>query len=386
MLDWLIVGGGIHGTYLSHYLIKAKGVDRTRIRVLDPHEEPLAVWTQRTRRVGMQWMRSPRVHHLDLEIQSLRDFMETWPHRQNSQYSKRVPYSAFQSHSMKVIVQNKLHDLRLQGSAQGLVSIGDSWRVSTDRGHIDAKRVVLATGRSNSHWPQWARQLQVQGGTIGHIFDPCFDLTHVKHARNVVVVGGGTTAGQVALRLTHESSSRVTLLTREPIRRARYDSSPCWMGPKCRRPFGHTKDYESRRAMITNGRNPGTMPDQLAQEVYNCTKEGTLRHVIEEVVGAEYINDSSRLQLSYGDSLQADTVILATGFTAQSLGPDFIQELINNMRLPVAACGFPIPGYQLDWVPGLYVTGALAELELGAAAPNILGARLAADRIGLACH
>ena len=25
--DWLIVGGGIHGTYISNYLIKVKGVD-----------------------------------------------------------------------------------------------------------------------------------------------------------------------------------------------------------------------------------------------------------------------------------------------------------------------------------------------------------------------
>jgi hypothetical protein len=35
----------------------------------------------------------------------------------------------------------------------------------------------------------------------------------------------------------------------------------------------------------------------------------------------------------------------------------------------------------LRWHPGIYVTGALAELEIGPTAMNIIGARLAAERI-----
>jgi hypothetical protein len=37
----------------------------------------------------------------------------------------------------------------------------------------------------------------------------------------------------------------------------------------------------------------------------------------------------------------------------------------------------------LEWAPGLYVTGQLAELELGPTARNIGGARLAAERLVL---
>ena len=41
-LDWLIVGGGVHGTILSHALVHRGGVSPACLRVLDPHQAPLA--------------------------------------------------------------------------------------------------------------------------------------------------------------------------------------------------------------------------------------------------------------------------------------------------------------------------------------------------------
>ena len=32
-LEWLIVGGGVHGTHLAHVLVNALGVVRDRLRV-----------------------------------------------------------------------------------------------------------------------------------------------------------------------------------------------------------------------------------------------------------------------------------------------------------------------------------------------------------------
>lgn len=43
-------------------------------------------------------------------------------------------------------------------------------------------------------------------------------------------------------------------------------------------------------------------------------------------------------------------------------------------------CGYPIVSPQFGWLDGLYVTRPLAKLELGATAPNIHGARMAAER------
>jgi hypothetical protein len=67
MLEWLIIGGGIQGTYLSHFLTSRCGVPREYVRVLDPHEQPLACWQQWAENTGMQFLRSPDVHNLDPE-------------------------------------------------------------------------------------------------------------------------------------------------------------------------------------------------------------------------------------------------------------------------------------------------------------------------------
>jgi len=40
MIEWLIIGGGIHGTYLSNLLTSETDVSPDDIRVLDPHDRP----------------------------------------------------------------------------------------------------------------------------------------------------------------------------------------------------------------------------------------------------------------------------------------------------------------------------------------------------------
>ena len=52
-----------------------------------------------------------------------------------------------------------------------------------------------------------------------------------------------------------------------------------------------------------------------------------------------------------------------------------------SASLPCARCGYPIVDPSLRWHPGVYVSGPLAELELGPVARNIAGARRAGDRI-----
>ena len=54
--------------------------------------------------------------------------------------------------------------------------------------------------------------------------------------------------------------------------------------------------------------------------------------------------------------------------------------------LPCAECGYPVVEPDLRWHPRIYVTGPLAELELGPASRNISGARRAADRIVASLH
>lgn len=58
-----------------------------------------------------------------------------------------------------------------------------------------------------------------------------------------------------------------------------------------------------------------------------------------------------------------------------------LDRLIKDYNLPTANCGFPIVNDNLAWHPDIYVSGSLAELELGPVAKNIAGARNSASRI-----
>jgi len=73
-LDWLIVGGGVHGTHLSHGLVNRAGVAPDRVRVRHPREHPLETFWRVTSATGMRDLRSPGVHHADLHSYALRRF------------------------------------------------------------------------------------------------------------------------------------------------------------------------------------------------------------------------------------------------------------------------------------------------------------------------
>jgi len=54
MLDWLIVGGGIHGALVAR-VVREAGVPLDRLRVLDPHAEPLARFRQCAAATGLDY-------------------------------------------------------------------------------------------------------------------------------------------------------------------------------------------------------------------------------------------------------------------------------------------------------------------------------------------
>ena len=49
-LDWLIVGGGIHGVHIAARLVGESGVSPDRLRILDPYDQLLARWRAGHRR------------------------------------------------------------------------------------------------------------------------------------------------------------------------------------------------------------------------------------------------------------------------------------------------------------------------------------------------
>lgn len=382
MLDWLIVGGGIHGTHLAHVLVHQIGIPADAVRILDPHERLLAAWSQRTDNTGMRFLRSPRVHNIDIDAHALERFAREQPSYEPAWWIDpyfRPSYALFQQHCQHVIDSYQLQRLHIQGQALALHRVSDGWCVETASDRVMAHRVLLATGRQQLFIPDWAEALIAQNAPIQHVLDMSFDKRHIENGATVMVIGGGISAGQIALKLMDDHD--VTLVTRQPLRHRDFDSSPCWLGPACLRSFGNA-DHARRRWMIGEARHPGTLAHDIYKGLNEAIRAKTITHQQDCVVSAEATTDN-RVTLTFADGLTStvDHLVLATGLKAVPATQSWLADTVTRYKLRVAECGYPILDRKLRWTEGLYASGPLAELELGPASANIAGARAAAERL-----
>lgn len=387
MFDWLIIGGGIHGTHLSFVLTKRYGLPHDRVRVLDPYPQPLTLWDSMTANVGMTFLRSPLVHHLHYDQGALGVYARIY---QKEAYTRFIPpYSRpslelFRRYSRYLIERYKLDTLRIVGRAAALSRLRDGWRVETADGGIEARHVVLAIGMSEQpNWPAWSHDRTAANAPIHHIFDQRFDRAalQISDGAQVVVVGGGITAAQTALTFAATSSAEVTLLMRHDPRVHDFDSDPGWMNAIHLRDYATITSPDVRRQVIRQARHRGSMPLDVANDLARAVQQGKIALLKTAPVNASFQDKQITLHLDSGADIRADHVVLATGYDQQRPGGQWVTELIAHYDLPVAACGYPVVDESLCWSKGLYVSGPLAELEIGPPSRNIIGARLAGQRL-----
>ncbi|HEX2464242.1 MAG TPA: FAD/NAD(P)-binding protein [Thermoanaerobaculia bacterium] len=384
MLDWLIVGGGIHGALLARVLVEEAGVALDRLRVLDPHPEPLARFRQCAAATGLDYLRSSVVHHLDGDPMSLRRFAERQGRRDELHgIYQRPSIGLFDAHCDAVTDRLGLRAVWVRGEALEIGHAeGGGLRVETTAGDLVARRVVLAVGSADQPlWPSWAEELRGAGAPIRHVFEPGFRIEEALTLARPVVLGGGLSAFQLALRLAGRRPGAVTLLARHEVRVHEFDADSRWMGPLGWREFARLDGGGERRGVIARERRRGSVPAEIAHQVERAVCDGAMRRLRDEVVGAAVASGEVEVVLGSGDRVRGDGVLLATGFHPRRPGGGLLDGTIGRLGLECAACGYPVVDSNLRWGPGLYVTGPLAELEIGPVARNILGARLAGERL-----
>lgn len=254
--------------------------------------------------------------------------------------------------------------------------------VVTDRGVLNARRILVATGAAQSLcYPDWARRLAEDGAPIHHVFDDDFEDAALSGDVHVGICGLGISGAQLAARLVESGNCRITVVARHEVRVEQFDSDSCWLGPKCQVGF-RRKSYRRRRSLIDEARNTGTMPRDVARRFERHCDTGSVTVEIGDVESASFADDDTiELQLDSDHKLELDSVVLATGFGRPRPRGDWLDAAARRRDLPRAPCGFPIVDRSLRWGEGLFVSGPLAELELGPASRNIAGARLAAKRL-----
>ncbi len=127
MLDWLVIGGGIHGTHAALVLTARAGVEAERLRILDPHPALLTRWSQCTGNVQMAFLRSPVVHHIGLGAFDLFEFSRRPEGRPLAAFAPpydRPGYALFQAHCQHLLAQHRLTALHLTWRSRRLAAAG----------------------------------------------------------------------------------------------------------------------------------------------------------------------------------------------------------------------------------------------------------------------
>ena len=380
-LDWLIVGGGIHGVHIAARLIGDAGVESSRLRIVDPGERLLERWRASTATTGMTHLRSPAVHHLDLNPHALMQYAGTRRTRKAGLFARpfnRPNLQFFNDHCDTVIARFDLDALHVRARVIACSVTDEAATIGLSNGmKLQTRNVVFAIGSGDRpRWPDWA---PVGEARVHHAFSPGFDGWPTER-ESVAVIGGGISAAQVALRLAEEGHE-VHLIARHPLREHQFDSDPGWLGPKRMAEFQNERDVGKRRAMITAARHKGSIPPRVRRAVHASIRRGRLHWQEGAVEGMDADDASLAVRLSTGAKLAVHRVLMATGFEGSRPGGELLDRLIDTASLPCASCGYPIVDAALRWHPRVYVSGPLAELELGPSARNISGARRAADRL-----
>lgn len=386
-LDCVIVGGGIHGTVLARRLLEETSLDRTAISIVDPHERLLASFREKTRACGMDVLRSTFVHHIGAEPFALEAFAERTGREDELvptvDYPPRPTLELFLDHATHVIDTAELDSLHLQATVETIRAApdGSGVRVETTAGPLEARSCVLAIGHGGRYrWPDWASTLD----GVGHIWDAVDPDADVD---STIVVGGGITAGQLACTLSETQS--VTLLARHPLEWEVSEAAPPWINwPHIERQLHvHPPGSSERFDTVTTARNAATIPPSLYRRLDSRLEAGTLTIVQDEIASARSTNGTVRTAVEHDREITADRVVLATGFEPVFEHP-FVDRVATELELARGYWGMPIlEDDTLAWQRSdgtstpLYVSGALALGTVGPYAPNIPGARRAADRI-----
>ena len=266
------------------------------------------------------------------------------------------------------------HGLRVQfgTEVEHLDRRGDRWRVTTSRGPVHARVVVIATGYDrHPKTPSWPGRDTFTGELI---HAASYRNASPYRARDVLVVSAGVTGSELALFLAEGGAARVRVAVRTPpnvLRRCRLgiplnptapilDRLPSSVGDRAaaltqRVIFGDLSPYGLPRSPI------GLMSTLRERRVGPAIDDGFVDAVKEgriEIVAAVEGFDGPDVILADGQRIQPDAVIAATGYERG------LEPLVGHLGV-LTENGEPavVRGKAHPIAPGLYFVGYTVRLS-----------------------
>ncbi len=375
----VVVGAGPHALTICVYLLAACPDWHDRLTVIDP-DGWIASWNARFARLGITVLRSPCVHHPDPNPYALTDFARHRAHDLIGDF--RAPTtSLFAAFCDTLIRVHRLASLHRCGQVTAIRPgvDGAPSRVELTSGcHLNADHVVIATNPVTPRLPPWATVHRATRtpltGVVRHA--ETIDITDANPGQQIVVVGGGLTAAQLALGAS-QAGAYVTLLTPGPLRASVTDIDPTWLGPHQLRPYFAEPDWEHRAERYHQARR-GTIPPAWIADLRHAATTGSLDLRESTTVTAVHLTGRTATLSTTAGPITADHVWLATGWDHHTRRDPLLAPLapaVTRSGLPIIDTALRVPG------TAIHLMGAAAALQIGAAAPNLAGARIAAERL-----
>lgn len=388
-----IVGAGLHGIAVAHELLRSRIVDSQEMVLVDPHAAPAALWARRVARCGMRHLRSPGSHTLAASLAGIArteaDGSSAWiaPYH-------RPSIGRFAEHVAASLASVDAATAYRRATVTGISSVpsGDSValhvRAPAGTRTIEAECVVLALGQPPAYRPPAVERALASaqlGSRVSVLHDESIPFQRPRAGERVLVVGGGIAAVHAALSAC-AAGARVTIWHDRPLTVHQFDSDPCFIGPLCSETFRRISDPSARRDVIRRARRSGSVPRELYVALSHAQDGGCVwrRRARLDDLEADRETMVARGTLLPGGRVteaRVDRVVAATGFAPGPPGEELLRQLARHRGAPRAPDGYPIPDVNLEWCARVFVTGALAELEIGPPARNIIGAHLALRRI-----
>lgn len=285
------------------------------------------------------------------------------------------------------------------------VSINDEklFTVTTNQYQRYARTVILAVGPANK--PSIPRLPSLPSGplpqachtfNIKRIPDPIVQARIVaKKPTNVLVIGGGLTSAQISDLAIRQGVTKVWHFLRGNLMLKHFDVDLQWMG-KYRNGeqarFWSADSDEERLEIIKEARGGGSMTTVYYKvlEKHMSANRLDLR-VRTKVVDAKFETENGRgtwrITTDPPDETlpRMDYIYFATGIQTDFATLPYLETMLHKYPLQGFG-GFPCITEDLTWksdVP-LFMTGKLAALQIGPAAPNIGGAKIGAERVAWA--